>query len=73
MNSLTPDEKHLQLISKWGCDGSSCHKDYHQTFEDKDTSDASMFVTSFVPLQMIMNNKKNGKIPDLHLFGFADQ
>lgn len=40
----------LTLISKWGCDGSSGHSEYKQTFEEENASDASMFLTSLVPL-----------------------
>lgn len=42
----------LVLISKWGCDGSSGQSEYKQRFEDESKSDANIFLTSFVPLQL---------------------
>lgn len=43
----------LRLISKWGCDGSSAHAEYKQRFMDSTSSDAYMFLTSFVPLRLV--------------------
>lgn len=43
----------LQLYCKWGCDGSQQTR-YKQTFsEDADSSDANIFISSFVPLQIV--------------------
>lgn len=42
----------LNLISKWGCDGSSGHSEYHQRFTDENVSDKNMFLTSLVPLKL---------------------
>lgn len=43
----------LTLIGKWGCDGSSGHSEYKQKFKNEAFSDASIFFTSFVPLQLV--------------------
>lgn len=45
--------KKLTLLSKWGCDGSSGHSLYKQKFEEDQDSDAHIFLTSFVPLELI--------------------
>lgn len=42
----------LNLVSKWGCDGSSGHSEYHQNFTSDNTSDKNMFLTSLVPLTL---------------------
>lgn len=42
----------LTLVAKWGCDGSSNHSIYKQKFAAEDRSDASMFLSSMVPLQI---------------------
>lgn len=48
----------LTMICKWGCDGSQQSK-YKQRFENSDDSDANLFLSSFVPLQIVCggNNK----------------
>lgn len=46
--------KNLILIGKWGFDGSTGHSEYKQTFIDKGSDDSNMFVTSYVPLQLIV-------------------
>ncbi|CAH0546704.1 unnamed protein product [Brassicogethes aeneus] len=43
----------LTLISKWGCDGSSGMSEYKQKFEDDGNSDASIFLASLVPIQLV--------------------
>lgn len=40
----------LELISKWGFDGSSDHSNYKQKFEGEEEDDSSIFITSMVPL-----------------------
>lgn len=48
----------LTLIGKWGFDGSTGQSEYKQRFSDSsgsDDSDSSLFVTSYVPLQLIAN------------------
>jgi len=43
------------LISKWGLDGSSGQAQYKQKFNDvQSASDSNIFLTSFVPIQIIM-------------------
>lgn len=44
----------LNLICKWGCDGSSSQSIYKQKFSDDDgsKSDANIFFTSLVPLEL---------------------
>ncbi|KMQ89641.1 out at first protein [Lasius niger] len=55
LDIVTPVQlSELQLISKWGCDGSSGQSEYKQKFSDETISDASIFITSFVPLQLIV-------------------
>lgn len=63
IKSLTPDNVNdLKLICKWGCDGSSGQSVYKQKFENTDReeskSDANIFFTSIVPLQLISLNEK---------------
>ena len=60
--SLTTEQLNsLLLISKWGCDGSSGHSQYKQVFENDGDSDSSIFVTSFVPLQLISDEPNSSK------------
>lgn len=46
----------FNFICKWGCDGSSGHRQYNQTFENSENSqnitDASVFLFSFVSLRL---------------------
>lgn len=48
------------MLYKWGCDGSSNHSQYKQSFQTTDISDTSMFTVSLVPLQLqcVNNNEK---------------
>ena len=52
-----PSEKKcdFQLICKWGCDGTSGQSTFKQKFHNDDgtKTDANMFVTSLVPLQLV--------------------
>lgn len=41
----------LQLIGKWGMDGSSGHSRFKQTFCNVENSDEFMFVIAFVPIK----------------------
>lgn len=52
MQVLSENLKHIFLISKWGFDGSSGHSEYKQRMGDEEQSDASMFLTSMVPIQL---------------------
>lgn len=50
-----PENKvdNLELICKWGCDGTSGQSTYKQNFSgDGNKSDANIFFISLVPLQM---------------------
>lgn len=66
IKSLSSEKlSNLNLICKWGCDGSSGQSIYKQKFSDDDgsKSDANIFLTSFVPLQLISENEvTNAKI-----------
>lgn len=42
----------LTLATKWGCDGSSGHSEYQQKFSDETLSDASIFLSTIVPLEL---------------------
>lgn len=61
LERLTIEEmEHLQLISKWGCDGSQ-QSQYKQKLGSETYSDANIFQSSFVYLQLVseMHNQKN--------------
>ncbi|KAJ8937088.1 hypothetical protein NQ314_012031 [Rhamnusium bicolor] len=49
----------LELISKWGCDGSQQNR-YKQKLPDDTDSDAFIFQSSFIPLKLVsnINNEK---------------
>ncbi|XP_065669294.1 uncharacterized protein LOC136088723 [Hydra vulgaris] len=49
------------LILKWGFDGSSGHSEYKQRFADGRNSDANVFLTSLVPLQLLCTNSVLGQ------------
>lgn len=63
INALEPQSiRNLRIIYKWGCDGSSGQSEYKQKFNSEDSSDAHMFLTSFIPLQIIgfdLDSKKD--------------
>lgn len=42
----------FNFLCKWGCDGSSGHSEYHQTFNGENTTDGSVFLFSLVPLRL---------------------
>lgn len=46
------------MISKWGFDGSGGQARYKQAFRDGTDSDAQMFLTCLVPLQLICSDTK---------------
>ena len=46
----------LCLYAKWGFDGSSGHSAYKQAFLNPEASDASVFITSIVPLRLECGN-----------------
>ncbi|XP_071581303.1 uncharacterized protein [Temnothorax nylanderi] len=47
------------LICKWGCNESPGQSEYKQKFNDKSTSDANVFLTSLVPLQLKFAESNN--------------
>lgn len=49
-----------ELICKWGCDGSSGQGVYKQKFQDDNNSDANIFLTSLVPLQLTFFESESG-------------
>lgn len=51
----------LELISKWGCDGSQ-QQTFKQKFENSTDSDANIFQSSFVPLRLICHIDDQKKI-----------
>ncbi|GBN17792.1 hypothetical protein AVEN_2992-1 [Araneus ventricosus] len=53
METISEEERcDLILICKWGCDGSQ-QAQYKQKFENDSSSDAHVFQSSFVPIQLI--------------------
>lgn len=52
LSMLKENERELELISKWGCDGSQ-QMEYKQKFENKDDSDAQVFQITMLPLRLI--------------------
>lgn len=50
--------KHLELIVKYGFDGSSGQSEYKQKFSDQQMSDTSILLTSLVPLLLTAENKE---------------
>lgn len=58
LEQLTESEKQsLLLISKWGCDGSQ-QVQYKMRFENETDSDANIFQSSLVPLQLVYGAEK---------------
>lgn len=57
-------EHGLVLHSKWGCDGASGQSEFKQKFSDQNPnfSDANLFMTSVVPLEMTLANGYSVKI-----------
>lgn len=51
----------LQLITKWGCDGSQQAR-YQQKFENIEDSDSNIFQSSLVPLQLFTGTDGGKKI-----------
>lgn len=61
METVNDDSiENLVLIGKWGLDGSTGYSEYKQKFSNNDLDDKSLFVTSYVPLQLI--SKSGNKI-----------
>ncbi|XP_055839998.1 uncharacterized protein LOC129907699 [Episyrphus balteatus] len=58
--TVNPSDE-IVLISKWGFDGSSSHTQYKQKFISECSDDKYMFLTSLVPLRLVLN--KTNEIP----------
>lgn len=58
MTSLNPENKFTMFV-KWGFDGSSSHTQYMQNFLSEESDDKYMFLSSLVPVRLIM--EFNGK------------
>lgn len=60
------DEELLEMVLtlKWGMDGSTGNSEYNQMFKDDDgtKTDASIFITSLVPIEAKSNGKFFSKI-----------
>lgn len=50
-------QKSLQLISKWGCDGTSGQAQYKQIAQEEGFQDTDIFFMSAVPLQLFYERK----------------
>lgn len=62
IENLTEEEKHnLELLSKWGCDGSQ-QSQFKQKFQSDERSEANIFQSSLVPLRLICNIDGEKKI-----------
>lgn len=55
------ESKNLELVTKWGCDGSQ-QSQFKQKFENNTDSDANIFQSSLVPLRLQTNNNGLKKI-----------
>lgn len=53
------EEDGCTMICKWGCDGSSGHSLYKQSFKNHDDTDEYMFVISFVPIRIIRYSNRS--------------
>lgn len=47
----------VKLTCKWGFDGASNQSMYKQTFEDNSRCDEFIFITSFVPIQLVSDSE----------------
>lgn len=48
--STSQSNKKLRLVSKWGFDGASGHSKYKQRFQNRDSDDGSVCITTTVPI-----------------------
>ena len=55
------ERNNLQLISKWGCDGSN-QTQYNQKFQHAESNDKYIFQSSIVPIRLICNLAGQSKI-----------
>lgn len=62
LDTCSETENELELLCKWGCDGSH-QSEYKQKFQnDVPSSDSHIFQSSFVPLRLIANSGNKKKI-----------
>lgn len=62
IDTLNENEaRSLQLITKWGCDGSQ-QTEYKQKFEHTDDTDSNIFQSSMVPLLLFCGTEEKKKI-----------
>ena len=53
LDSISENQRSsLELVSKWGCDGSGSQSNYKQKSDQGDLQDSSLLMTCLVPLQM---------------------
>lgn len=45
------------MYTKWGFDGSSGHSSYKQVFHGIEASDSAVFITSIVPIRIVLGEK----------------
>lgn len=58
-DDLTKISVNSKFLHKWGCDGSSGHAEYKQSFIEENVSDSYMFLTSLVPLRLYEKENKS--------------
>lgn len=51
----------MELISKWGCDGSCGQSQYKQKFRSTESADFNIFLVSRVPMQINFDSKDDVK------------
>jgi len=51
------ETSNLVLVSKWGCDGRTGHSQYKQKRSAESFSDADLFLSSLVPLQLQLHEE----------------
>lgn len=56
LKTLSDNERDLQMICKWGCDGSQ-QAQFKQKFENDSGCDSHIFQSSFVPLRLVYGEK----------------
>lgn len=57
LNENSIQSENLILLTKWGCDGVSGQSQYKQKFDNTCDDDASVFITTIVPLILYDKNK----------------
>lgn len=58
IDSIPAKDLHkLRMYTKWGFDGSSGHSSYKQVFHGIEASDSAVFITSIVPIRIVLGEK----------------